>query len=300
VDPRTHIHLPAGEERPVIITCALTGGVQGKAANPALPEQPEEIVRAAVECQQAGAAIVHCHARDEQGASTGDIEVFDAILTGLRRETDLIVNFTTGGAPGQTLDERLAVLDLTPDLVTLNGGTLLYQVAGEPEEPFINKRETIVAIAQRARARGIKPEMEVYNTAMLRELGYLIERGLVDPPPAVNAVLQTPMQGGDLGTVANVMHFVDCLPTGVVFSVTACGRTQLHLTTLAMLIGAHVRVGFEDNVYYKRGQLADSNAQLVERCARLIRELGLRVADLDEARRLLSIGEPRRVVEGVA
>jgi 3-keto-5-aminohexanoate cleavage enzyme len=300
MDPSALIRLPAGRARAVVITCAVTGGVHGKEANPALPEQPDEIVRAAVECQRAGAAIVHCHARDESGASTADVAVFEKILEGLRRETDLLVNFTTGGAPGQTVDERLAVLDLAPDVVTLNTGTMLYQVPGEAEELFVNERETIVAIARRAQGRGIKPELEVYNTAMLREVEHLAEQGLLEPPPLINAVLQTPMQGGELGTVANVMQFVDRLPSGAVFTVTSCGRTQLHLTTLAMLIGAHVRVGFEDNVYYARGQLAESNAQLVERSRRQIQELGLRVADPDEARQLLNLDQPSQVVGGSA
>ena len=274
---------------PVIITAALTGGTHGKAANPALPEQPDEIVREAVACQEAGAAIVHCHARDIEGHNTASVEVFSQILDGLRAHTDLLVNFTTGGGPGQSLDERLAVLDLTPDLVSLNMGTMLYQMPGEPEELFLNARADIEAIAERARRSGIKPELESYNTAMLVEVEHLIARDLLVAPYQINAVLETPMQGGERGTPWNVLQFATRLPAHSVFFVTACGRSQLPLTTLAMLIGGHVRVGFEDNIYYRRGELAAGNAQLVARAARIAGELELTLATPESARGILGL-----------
>jgi 3-keto-5-aminohexanoate cleavage enzyme len=289
----------AGVARPVIITCALTGGVHGKEAHPALPEQPDEIVRAAVSAQAAGAAIVHCHARATNGDNTGDPDVFARILEGLRAHTDLIVNFTTGGGPGQSFEERLGVIDVAPDIVSLNMGTMLYQLRGEPEEPFINTRAEIEEIARRAAARGIKPELEVYSTTMLSEVANLVASGRIAAPYQINAVLNTPMQGGERGTVWEVVNFALRLPEPAVFFVTACGRTQLPLTTLAMLIGGHVRVGFEDNIYYGRGELATDNAQLVTRSARLAGELGLQVASPDQARAMLGLAANNGKQEGV-
>lgn len=290
---------PAGAPRPVVITAALTGGIHGKEANPALPEQPEEIVEAAIACEQAGAAIVHCHARDERGESTGDPEIFARILEGLRRQTDLLVNFTTGGAPGQSMEERLQVLDLAPDLVTLNAGTLLYQLPGEPEEPFVNSRAEIEVIAQRALDASIKPELEVYNTAMLIEVENLIGKGLLTPPYIVNAVLGPPMQGSDPASLWSVIDFQLRLPQACHFTVTGCSRAQLPLAVLAMLGGAHVRVGLEDNIYYRRGELAASNAQLVERVRRIADELGLEVASPARARELLRMPQPADAITEV-
>ena len=272
----------------LIITAALTGGIHGKEANPALPEQPDEIINAAYECYNAGAAIVHIHARDKSGKQTASKEIFTEINEGIRSRCPLIVQNTTGG-PGLPIEKRISSLDAKPDSASLNCGTVVFFYQGK-ELPFINLRHEIEAFAQAMIERNIKPELEVYNPSMFMEVENLIEKNLLRPPYYINLVMGVNGMGGFAGTPENLLTMIRHLPPGSIFNVSGIGKYQLTMNTMAIIAGGHVRTGLEDNVFYAKGIMAQSNAQLVERIVRLARELGRDIASPQEAREILEIG----------
>jgi 3-keto-5-aminohexanoate cleavage enzyme len=282
----------------VIITCALTGGIHGKEANPRLPEQPDEIVEQGIAAWKAGAAILHVHARAPDGSNTMDAAIYDELHARLCAETDAVIQLTTGGSPRLTVDERLTTVLLAPEMCSLNMGLLNFFIAGE-QVFFPNHRSDIERFAREIRARAVKPELEVYSAVMLEEAAVLLAQGIFEPPIAVNFVLHTPTQGGARGTPRNLLDLwqrLDELGIGrsdLRVTVSAMGPTQLPLTTMACAMGLNVRVGMEDNVLYRRGELVADNAQLVARAVRVAAELERRPASPDDARELLGLrGRP--------
>lgn len=279
--------LPAGK---VIITAALNGAFVTKAMNPAVPEQPHELARAARECHDAGAAVVHVHARDEQGRPCGTRAKFEEILAAVRGVCpEVVVNLSTGGGTNLTIEERVSCLDAGPEMATLNMGTLMRQSGPNAGEPFRNMTADIEAWAAKMQALRIKPEMECYSQSMYRDVRNLIAKGLVEPPYYVNFVLGMMHQGAIEATPDTLYSMYQFLPDDTYFNVTATGAAELPLTTMGMVMGGCARVGLEDNIYYRKGALARSNAQLVERTVRIARELTLEPATPDEARAILGI-----------
>lgn len=279
---------------PVIITCALTGGIHGKEANPNLPEQPDEIVEQGVAAWEAGAAILHVHARNPDGSNTMDPGIYSELHERLCAETDAIVQLTTGGSPVLPVEERLNTVYLCPEMCSLNMGLLNFFIRGE-QVFFANHRSDIERFAREIAARNIKPELEVYSSAMLEEVAHLLSLDILEPPYTVNLVLHTPTQGGQRGTPRNLFDMLqrlDELPVPLEelrVNVSSMGPTQLPITTMALAMGLNVRVGMEDNVYYRRGELLENNAQLVERTVRIARELERPVASPEEARQMLGL-----------
>ncbi len=277
---------------PVIITCALTGGIHGKEANANLPEQPDEIVKQGVAAAEAGAAILHVHARNPDGSNTMEPEVFGELHDRLCAETDAIIQLTSGGSPLLSLDERIKTVYLGPEMCSLNMGLLNFYIRGQ-QVFFPNHRNDIARFAHEMAVRGVRPELEIYNSGMIEEVGQLLSLGIFEPPYVLNFVLHTPTQGGVRGTPRNVMDMVsrlDELPVPadtLLVNITSMGATQLPITTMAMAMGLNVRVGMEDNVFYRRGELLESNAQLVARTARIANELERRPATPAEAREIL-------------
>jgi 3-keto-5-aminohexanoate cleavage enzyme len=272
----------------VIITCALTGGIHGKEANPHLPEQPDEIVAQGIAAWRAGAAILHVHARNPDGSNTMDKAIYRELHERLCAETDAIVQLTTGGSPLLSVQERLNTVLLNPEMCSLNLGLLNFFIRGE-QVFFSNHRSDIVRFAREMQRRGVRPELEVYNFAMVEEAEYLIGTGLIEPPYVINYVLNTPTQGGSRGTPVNLIELWRRLPAGAVCNVSSMGRSQLPITTMTLAMGLNVRVGMEDNVYYRYGQLVKENAELVERAVRIARELEREPASPDEAREVLGL-----------
>ena len=279
---------------PVIITCALTGGIHGKEANSNLPEQPDEIVEQGVEAWRAGAAILHVHARNPDGSNTMDQAIYSELHERLCSETDAVIQLTTGGSPMLSVEERLNTVFLAPEMCSLNMGLLNFFIRGE-QVFFANHRSDIERFAHEIRARDVKPELEVYNSAMLEEVDYLLGLGVFEPPHTINFVLHTPTQGGQRGTPQNLLDMVDRLRDLPVsqedlrVNVTSMGPTQLPITTIGLAMGLNVRVGMEDNVYYRRDEPLQNNAQLVERTVRIARELDREPATPDEARQMLGL-----------
>ena len=273
----------AGE--PLIVTVAPTGGVHGKEAHPGLPETPEEVAETAAACEEAGASIVHLHARRENGERAFSRERFQALTEAVRAATDdLIVQHSTGGT-GVPLEERLEPLrtDPAPEMASLDMGPVNRYQHLTSENP----RAMVDALHDEMRERGIKPEMEAFNPGHLNEVHAFLDRADVADPPYVNVLL-----GGGTLTVPrprNLLNLVENVPDGAVFNTLATGRHQLPLTTMGILLGGHVRVGFEDNLHYRRGERAESNAQLVERIREIAELLERPVATPAEAREILGI-----------
>lgn len=271
----------------LIITAALTGGIHGKEANPALPEQPQEIIREAIDCYNAGAAIVHLHARDKQGRGVGDSAIFSEINQGIRARCGIVIQNTTGG-PGIPIEKRISSLDAAPEMASLNMGSVIFFVNGR-EDLFMNLRSEIEAFAKAMLDRDIKPEMEVYNPSMFGEVENLIGKDLLKKPYYVNMVMGAGGMGGYPGIPKNLITMADHIPAGAVFNVTAIGRYQIAMNVMSIIMGGHTRVGMEDNVYYRKGELAKGNAQFVDRVVRLAREIGREAASPDEARQILGL-----------
>ena len=270
---------------PVIITVALTGGVHGKETHPDLPESPAEIGRAAAAVEEAGAAVVHIHARQSNGERSFATERFEEIDDAIRRQTDgVIIQHSTGGT-GAPADLRQLPLrtDPPPEMASLDMGPLNRYEHLTSE----NTRGLVTTLYEEMRDRGIKPELEVFNDGHMNEVyGFLERHELSDP------VYATLIFGG--GTLTrprprNVVNALDNLPPGARFNTLGVGRHQLPFATLGILLGGHVRVGLEDNVYYRRGELATSNAQLVERVVRIADELDREVATPEQARAMLGL-----------
>ena len=266
----------------LIITAALTGAEVTKEACPNLPVTPDEIAQAAFECWQAGASIVHVHARDAEGNPTQDASVYKEIIDKTAALCNIIVQPSTGGATWHTAEQRLQPVDLKPEMATLSCGTCNFG-----DEVFMNPEGYMEDFAKKMQEMGVKPEFEIFERGMIENAKKLLKKGYVSAPMHFDFVLGVP--GACPGNPEDLMYLVQFLPEGSTWTVAGVGRYQLPLTTLAIILGGNVRVGFEDNIYYTKGVKADSNAQMVERVARLARELGREVATPDEARQILGL-----------
>ena len=282
----SYIKLPPNK---VIITVAQTGALVTKKMNPAVPEQPEEIAASAYDCYNEGAAIIHIHARDKEGKPTGNTDVFRDIHERIRKRCNAIIQDSTGGGSNLTIEERTLCLEAKPEMASLNMGTMVRTLGEAAGTPFMNTRADIEAFVKRMDQFGVKPEMECYNLAMLHEVELLIEKGLVQKPYYVDIILGMAYQGA---LPANLMFFntyLQYLPSDTIFNCLGVGPAQTPVAMLGMIFGGCVRVGLEDNIYYSRGELAKSNAQLVSRVVRIAKEMGKEPATPDEARQILGL-----------
>lgn len=270
----------------LIITAALTGAEVTREQQPALPVTPDEIAAAAEACVQAGASIVHLHARRPDGIPTQDKEVYREIITAIRARCDVIVQVSTGGAVGMTPAERLAPLTLAPEMATLSMGSVNFG-----GEVFLNHPADMEVFARAMQEHGVKPELEIFDSGMLSTADRWLQKGLLESPVHVNLVLGVP--GAMAGTPESLMFLRSQLPNRVTWTVAGIGPAQLPLGVMAILLGGHVRVGFEDNIFFRKGELATSNAELVARIARISREMERPVATPAEARAILGLPRPR-------
>jgi 3-keto-5-aminohexanoate cleavage enzyme len=289
--------------RKVMITIAPTGGMAKKAQNPHLPTQPEEIAADVARCHKAGAAIVAVHARRPDDEATCNPEIYRAINKRIRERCDIVINNSTGGgADGDMLisrqdgmfeidfEQRLKGLDAGAEMATFDGMTVASSFLGR-ELLMLTTPGQCDRMAARFRERGIKPEWEVLSpTHILQDMTRLIQKGYDKPPYYVNIVLgmDKAFQGGMAYSSDLLTAMVRMLPPQSIFCVSAIGQAQLPATTQAVLLGGHVRVGLEDNLYMSRGVPA-TNVDLVERQVRIVRELGCEPASPAEARDMLGL-----------
>ena len=268
---------------PLIITAAVVGAELSRDDTPYLPLTPVEIADQALAAYRAGAAMVHLHARADDGSPTQDMAVYRRIIQEVRaRCPDMIVQVSTGGAVGMTAQERLQPIYLKPDMASLTTGTVNFG-----EGVFYNDLALVRQFARAMAEQGIKPEIEIFDSGMIATALRLVKEGLLIPPLHFDLVMGVP--GGIAGTVKNLLHLAESLPPDSTWSVAGIAAAQLPLATMAILIGGHVRVGLEDNIYYTRGVLSEGNAPLVARMVRLANELGRPIASPAQARRTLRV-----------
>lgn len=284
----------------LIITVATTGAFQGKEANPNLPEQPEEIAQSAYECWNEGAAIIHIHAR-EKGTSkpTSDPEILSEIDQRIREKNcNIIIQHSTASdyIPRLGSDKRIKAIEMNPEMASLDITVPRMITFGGKESIFITTLPEIEYGAKVMLERGIKPEIELFNPVLMEDVCSLIEKGLLKKPYWINFVMGMHRINRVYMSYSPrlLMQLIDALPPDSMFNVMGVGTDELPAITQSILLGGHVRVGFEDNVYYKKGILAENNAQLVARAARIGRELGCEIATPDEARQMLGIPPLRK------
>ena len=276
-------------ENKFIVTVAQTGALVTKAMNPAIPEQPDEIAQSAYGCYNEGAAVVHIHARNPDGTTTGSANVFRDIHARIRAKCDIIIQDSTGGGSNLTIEQRTECLEAYPEMASLNMGTMVRTIGEAAGTPFMNTRKDIEGFVTRMNQFGVKPEMEIYNLTMFREVRNLVEKGLVQKPYCVNLILGMAYQGALEANLHYFQTYLQYIPEDCYFNSIGVGPAQTPVATLGMLFGGNARVGLEDNLYYRKGELAKSNAQLVARVVRIARDLGKEPCTPEEARKLLGL-----------
>jgi uncharacterized protein (DUF849 family) len=302
----------------VIITCAVTGSIHTPSMSPHLPITPEEIAEAAIGAAKAGAAIVHLHARDpEDGSPTQDPALFRQFARTIKAASDVVLNFTTGGAATMTIEERLQpALQLRPEVASLNMGSMnfgLYEMigrykefkhdwekpylAGSDERIFRNTFKDIAYILTSCAENDTRFEFECYDIGHLYTAAHFLDRKLVKPPLLIQSVFG--IRGGIGPHPEDVMHMkrtADRLfGDQYYWSVLGAGRNQMFIAAMSAVMGGNVRVGLEDSLWLGRGQLAGSNAEQVAKAKRILEELGLQVATPNEAREMLKLKGGRNV-----
>ena len=267
----------------VIITCAVCGAETTRDDNPNLPLTPEEIAESAYEAYEQGASILHLHVRDENGGPTQDKEVFKKAIECVRAKCNMVIEVTTGGAVGMTLEERIQPVELDPEMASLDCGTVNFG-----DEFFANTLPMIREAASLMKSRGIRPTLECFDISHVDTAKLMIKEGLVEPPFHFGLVLNVP---GALRYDSQALgFFVQRLPKDAMFTVMGIGgRASLQSVYGALAFGGHIRQGLEDNIYYSKGVVAESNAQLVERAARVAKEMGCSIAAPDDVREMLAL-----------
>jgi uncharacterized protein (DUF849 family) len=304
------VRRPLKRSNKVIITCAVTGSIHTPTMSPHLPITPDEIADQAIAAAEAGAAMLHLHARDpETGRPTPSPALFQRFLPRIKQSTDAIVNITTGGGMGMTLDERLAAAKWArPEVASMNMGSVNFNIAGagskiedwkfDWEKPYLeSSRDFILSntFAQIERgmtelsAMGTRFEFECYDIGHLYNLAHFADRKIVEPPFFIQGVFG--ILGGIGADPENLVYMKTAADRlfgeDYLFSALAAGRHQMPLVTLSAILGGSVRVGLEDSLYLGRGRLAASNAEQVAKIRRIVEELGLEVASPAEARAMM-------------
>lgn len=297
----------------VWITAAVTGGTHTPSMSPYLPITKEQIIEDAVGAYEAGAAVAHIHARmPEDGRPTSNIAAMREIVTEVKKRCDVIICITTGGAPGMTLEERIAPIpELRPELASLNAGSVNFVLAGATDRlkkngvkfdwelPFLeatydrvfaNTFKALEKFNQTMNEVNTRPEFEVYDVGMINNIAYLINKGIVKTPPYIQFVMG--ILGGIPATVENLVFLVRTAKEQLGefhWSCAAAGRFQFPIAAAALGLGGNVRVGLEDNVYLRPGVTARSSAEQVIQIREIIDRVGLEVATVAEVRKALEL-----------
>lgn len=302
----------AAKQNKVIITCAVTGSIHTPTMSPHLPITADEVAQQAIDAAEAGASILHLHARNPDGSPTPDPKAFMEFLPRIKQNSDAVVNITTGGGHGMTLEERLAAaVAASPEMTSLNMGSMnfgLFPILDkmkdfqhEWEPKFLeNSRDFIFrntfkdieyVLKELGEGHGVKFEYECYDVGHLYNLAHFLDRGLVKPPLFVQTIFG--ILGG-IGADPDNLMFMKRTADKLFgdqynWSVLAAGRHQMNFTTMAAINGGNVRVGLEDSLFIGKGQMAKSNAEQVAKIRRIIEELSLEVATPTEAREMLAL-----------
>ena len=271
--------------RKVIITIAPTGNVPTKEMTPHLPVTAKEIAEQVYECWKEGAAVAHLHARDLEGVPTSDKDTYKEIVDCLaeKKDCDIIVQLSTGGRAGNSYVERGQMLCLAPEMASLATGSSNF-----PAKANFNDPDTINHLGSEMNKYNVKPEIEVFDVAMLSNAVHLAKKGFLKSPLQINLVMGVP--GSIPANAKNLFFLYESLPQGCTWTITAIGRRHVELTTMALALGGHVRVGLEDNIYYDyEAKTLATNVDHVKRVKGIILAMGLEIATPDEAREMLSM-----------
>jgi len=286
----------------VVITAALTGVLATREQCPAIPYTPVEIAEEAKRAAEAGASIVHIHARNPEGGPEWRVETFAEILSEVRARTDVIVNFSTG-AIGIPPEQRIAhIRDLRPEIGALNMGSMNYAIYSAKKKAFYhdhvfaNPFRDIQFFLEAMNSAGVRPELECFDTGHIANTAPLIDMGVLKPPYQFSLIMG--VLGGIPGTTRHLTNQVDTLPPESHWQVIGIGLNQWALVAAAITMGGNARVGLEDNFYVEEGKMAKSNGELVQKAARLVHDLGRDVATVDEARKILSLSPSVEQSEG--
>jgi uncharacterized protein (DUF849 family) len=282
-----------------LIACAVSGAVANKEQCPGIPYTPEEYAKEVRRARDAGASMVHIHARQPDGTPTVSVEHYRAITRAILAETpDIIVNFSTGWV-GLPMAERVAhITELKPEVGALNMGSMNYAKYSRKRKGFVfnfvfeNNFDDIIFLLERMKEAGVKPECECFDVGHVESVEPLLDLGVITPP--VQFSLIHGVLGGISATARNLAHMSSVVPEASTWGVIAISREQWSMVGAAASLGGNVRVGFEDNFYLPSGEMASSNGELVEAAAQIVRLQGRQVAEPDEARRLLSLPKPDR------
>jgi uncharacterized protein (DUF849 family) len=283
-----------------IITCAVSGAVADKQQCPGIPYTPEEYAKEVRRARDAGASMVHIHARTPQGVPTVEPEHYRVITQAILAETpDIIVNYSTGWV-GLPMAQRVGhITELEPEIGALNMGSMNYARYSPKRKDFVfnfvfqNSFEDIIFLLRRMTEAGVKPECECFDVGHVESVDPLVDMGVVTPP--IQFSLIHGVLGGIGATARNLAHMAGVIPQGCTWGVIAVSREQWTMVGAATALGGNVRVGFEDNFYLPSGEMASSNGELVEAAASIVRLQGRSVADPTEARAILSLpSEPDR------
>ena len=294
-----------------IITAALTGSIHTPSMSPYLPVTAAQLIDEVLAVHEAGGAVAHLHVRDQEtGIPNADQDIFREIATEVKKQCDIILCTTTGGRLGESVEKRVAVASsLRPELATLNAGSLnfaLFHIVDKIKEwkydweksylestddfIFPNTFKTMRQFLEIFDKTGTKPEFEIYDTGMINNLAYLIEKGIAKKPVYLQFVMG--ILGGIPATPQNLVHLYETARKDIgefEFSVCAAGNAQFSICTQSLLMGGNVRVGLEDNLYLEKGVMAKSNAEQVAKIIRIARELGIEPATPAEARDILGL-----------
>ena len=270
----------------LIITAAICGAEVTKEHNPAVPYTVEEIQREAKSAYDAGASIIHLHVREDDGTPTQSKDRYEECIKAIKEIClDVIIQPSTGGAVGMSNEERIQPVSLNPEMATLDCGTCNFG----GDEIFINTENTIKEFATKMSEGNVKPELEVFDKGMIDMALRLHKKGFIKAPMHFNFVMG--VNGGISATCRDLLFMSESIPYDATFTVSGIGKSQFEMATMTILLGGHVRVGFEDNIYMKRGVLAKSNGEVVEKIVRIANELGREVATPTEARKILGLSD---------
>ncbi|MDD3712028.1 MAG: 3-keto-5-aminohexanoate cleavage protein [Candidatus Izemoplasmatales bacterium] len=270
----------------LIITCAISGAEVTKEHNPAVPYTIEEMVEAAYQAYLAGASIIHLHARYDDGKPTQNKDRYREIVEAIKDKCpELIVQVSTGGAVGMSREERSDVLNIKPEMATLDCGTLNFG----GDEIFINTENDIIYFANKMNELGVMYEMECFEKGHIDTTLRLIKKGIIKGHLHYSFVLG--VNGGMTGEERDFIFLKESLPAGATYSVAGIGRYEFSLAEHSIKHGGHVRVGLEDNIYIEKGVLAKSNRELVEKIVAMAKKYNREIATPKETRQMLKMGE---------
>lgn len=277
----------------VVITCALTGVAANRKQCPAIPYTPVEIAEEALRACEAGAAVVHVHAREDDGSPSHRVEVYRAILEETRKRCDVIINFSTGAVDVPPEERIKHVTELDPEIGALNMGSMNYAKYSKSRKEFVfnwvfeNSFDTIRFYLEAMNKSGVRPELECFDTGHVHNVQPFLDMGLIQPPLQFSFIMG--VLGGIPATAKNLSNQVEQIPAGSHWEVIGISHMQWAMVAAALSMGGNIRVGLEDNFYVAPGVMANSNGDLVEKAVRMIRDVGREPATPAQARKILGL-----------